>query len=105
MVRLLLLFGPLLSMMSMVAEGSARLRSDRDGDAGNHLTGDAHADLDSHATDHGHAEEDADRGFRAFGRLLEKITILGVLVVALLVVGLILSLAGVFESDVWDPPV
>ena len=103
MVKLLLVFGPLMSLFGMVASGSARVRGDRDGDHGvePHI-GDAHTAIDAHVE---HGEEDADRGFQAFGRLLEKITILGVLVVALLVVGLILSIAGVFGSDVWDPPV
>ncbi len=98
MVRLVLLFGPLLSLLSMATSGTARLHGDHEGET------DAGV-VDPHATAHAHADDDPDRGFRNFGRIVEKITILGVLVVALLVVGLILSLFGVFESDVWDPPV
>lgn len=101
MVRLLLLFGPILGMLGMVSGGAARLRGDGHADTEATSREDVHA-ADTH---HADAEEDPDRGFRDFGRMLEKVTILGVLVVALLVVGLILSLAGVFESDVWDPPV
>ncbi len=100
MVRLLLLFGPLLGIVGMVTGGAARIR----GDGGHEAEVDAAHLSDEHAAEHA-TEDDPDRGFQAFGRLVEKITILGVLVVALLVVGLILSLAGVFESDVWDPPV
>lgn len=96
MVRLVLLFGPLLSLLSMATSGTARLHGDHDDEVDAGMA-------DAHAT--AHAEDDPDRGYRAFGRFVEKVTILGVLVVALLVVGLILSLFGVFESDVWDPPV
>jgi hypothetical protein len=99
MVRLVLLFGPLLSLLSMATSGTARLRGDHD-DEVDAVVVDAHAV--SHA--HGH-DDDPDRGYRTFGRVIEMVTILGVLVVALLVVGLILSIFGVFGSDVWDPPV
>ena len=98
MVRLVLLLGPLLSLLSMATSGTARLRGDHEGET------DAGV-VDPHAAVHAHGDDDPDRGFRNFGRVVEKITILGVLVVALLVVGLVLSLFGVFESDVWDPPV
>ena len=98
MVRLVLLFGPLLSLLSMATSGTARLHGDHEDETGAGV-------VDPHAVPHAHGDDDPDRGFRAFGRLIEKVTILGVLVVALLVVGLILSLFGVFESDVWDPPV
>jgi hypothetical protein len=97
MVRLVLLFGPLLSLLSMATSGTARLRGDHDDDPGASV-------VDPHAHAHAH-DEDPDRGYRTFGRVVEKVTILGVLITALLVVGLILSIFGVFESDVWDPPV
>jgi hypothetical protein len=96
MVRLVLLFGPLLSLLSMATSGTARLRGDHEDEADAGVA-------DAHAVAHG--DDDPDRGFRNFGRMVEKVTILGVLIMALLVVGLILSLFGVFESDVWDPPV
>jgi hypothetical protein len=98
MVRLVLLFGPLLSLLSMATSGTARLRGDHD-DTGDAIVVDPHA---AHALGH---DEDPDRGYRTFGRVVEKVMFLGVLFVALLVVGLILSIFGVFESDVWDPPV
>ena len=98
MVRLVLLFGPLLSLLSMATSGTARLRGDHDDEVDAGVA-------DAHAATHADADDDPDRGYRTFGRVVEKVTILGVLVVALLVVGLILSLFGVFESDVWDPPV
>ena len=103
MVKLLLLLGPLLSM---VAGGSARPRGGETGLPGDSgatdLGGGNDAETDPHVAT---AEDDPDRGYRAFGRMVEKVTLLGVLIMALLVVGLILSLAGVFESDIWDPPV
>ena len=98
MVRLVLLFGPLLSLLSMATSGTARLRGDHDDET------DAVV-IDPHAGHAAHDHDDPDRGYRTFGRVVEKVTILGVLVVALLVVALILSIFGVFESDIWDPPV
>lgn len=98
MVRLVLLFGPLLSLLGLVASRTAPVSGDRTegGGPGQPL------DTAVHAHDY---EDDPDRGYRNFGRLIEKITVVGVLVVALLLVGFILSIFGVFQSDVWDPPV
>ena len=98
MVRLVLLFGPLLSLLSLATSGTARLSGDHE-DETDAIVVDPHA---AHAVGH---DEDPDRGYRAFGRVVEKVTILGVLVVALLVVGLVLSIFGVFVNDRWDPPV
>lgn len=99
--RVLLLLGPLLTL---VADGAGRVRRSHGGTSGaSELLGGNAAEADAHLA--GSHEADEDAGYRAFGRVVEKVTILGVLVMALLIVGLILSLFGVFESDVWDPPV
>ena len=101
--RVLLLLGPLLGLVLGDSGRGGRLRRSHGGTSGaSELMGGNPAETGAPFVG---GEEDEDAGFRAFGRVVEKVTVLGVLVVALLIVGLILSLFGVFESDVWDPPV
>jgi hypothetical protein len=62
-------------------------------------TGPAHAD---------HAQADADdpdAGWRGFGKLVSRLTILAALIIALFFVLMLLSVFGVFEHEALDPPV
>lgn len=49
--------------------------------------------------------DDADDGFRGFGRVVSGFTILAALVFLAIVVLMVLSLFGAFENDSIDPPV
>jgi hypothetical protein len=51
------------------------------------------------------SDHDADEGFRSFGRSVHFFFLLSAVVFALLLLGFVLSMAGVFEHDYADPPV
>jgi hypothetical protein len=61
------------------------------------------SDADGHG--YGHGEDDPDAGWRGFGKVVSGLTIVAVIVFVVILVMMFLSLGGVWEDDLADPPV
>jgi hypothetical protein len=94
-LKLLVLMTALVGMVSASGAGHRPLNGNGDGDAGEPMQG--------HGYDHG--EDDPDAGWRGFGKVVYGVTVVAVIVFVIILVMMFLSLGGVWEDDLADPPV
>ena len=65
--------------------------------------GGGETDPDGHG--YGHGEDDPDAGWRGFGKVVSGVTVIAVIVFVVILIMMFLSLGGLWEDDLADPPV